>query len=122
MNEIYLTKANTSEKERADLIEKLDTIFQTEQIVMSKHSWESNYFPIKSIKHFIANSPTYKGSIQNYIVWFDSSNECLAFKNLANCRHFYIRLANKKFIEDFPYIYEGRLENPDGYIIPIKFN
>lgn len=122
MNEIYLTKSNTPEKERSDLIEKLDIIFQDEHIVMSKNSWEYNYFPIKSIKHFIANSPTYKGEIQNYIVWFDSFNNCLAFKNIVNCRYFYIRLANKKFIEDFPYIYEGKLKNPDEYIIPIKFN
>lgn len=122
MNEIYLTKSNTPEKERADLIEKLDAIFQDEQIVMSRHSWEYNYFPIKSIKHFIANSPTYKGEIKNYIVWFDSFNNCLVFRNLATYRHFYIRLANKKFLEDFPYIYEGRLENPNEYIIPIKFS
>lgn len=121
MTEIYLTKPDTSEKERADLIEKLDTIFQNEQIVMSIHNWSDQYFPIKSIKHFIANSPTYKGEIKNYIVWFDSIDECLAFKNLANCKYFYIRLANKKFIEDFPYIYEGKLNNPNEYIIPIKF-
>jgi len=122
MNEIYLTKPDTSEKERTNLIEKLDTIFQNEQIVMSKHNWENNYFPIKSIKHFIANSPTYKGEPKQYIVWFDSYNKCLAFKNLVTYRYFYIRLANKKFIEDFPYIYEGKLDNPDKYIIPIKFN
>lgn len=121
MSEIYLTKPNTSEKERADLIEKLDTIFQNEQMVMSKHSWENYYFPIKSIKHFIANSPTYKGEIQNYTVLFDSIDECLTFKNLINCRHFHIRLASKKFVEDFPYIYEGKLEKSDKYIIPIKF-
>lgn len=121
MSEIYLTKPNTSEKERADLIEKLDIIFQNEQMVMSKHSWENYYFPIKSIKHFIANSPTYKGEIQNYIVLFDSINECLTFRNLINCRHIHIRLANKKFVEDFPYIYEGKLEKSDKYIIPIKF-
>lgn len=121
MNEIYLTTSNTSEKERADLIEKLDTIFQNEQLVMSKHSWENHYFPIKSIKHFIANSPTYKGEIQNYIVWFNSADECLTFRNLINCKQFHIRLANKKFIEDFPYIYEGELKNSDKYIIPIKF-
>lgn len=121
MNEIYLTKPDTPEKERADLIEKLDTIFQNEQIVMSKHSWENSYFPIKSIKHFITNSPTYKGESKQYIVWFNSFDNCLAFRNLATCRHFYIRLANKKFIEDFPYIYEGKLKNPDEYIIPIKF-
>lgn len=122
MTEIYLTKSNSSEKERVDLIEKLDTIFQNEQLVMSKHCWENHYFPIKSIKHFIANSPTYRGELKYYIVWFDSFNNCLAFKNLVTCRHFYIRLANKKFIEHFPFIYEGRLENPDEYIIPIKFN
>lgn len=122
MNEIYLTKPDTPEKERANLIEKLDTIFQNEQIVMSRHSWESNYFPIKSIKHFIANSPTYKGELEYYIVLFNSYDNCLVFKNLVNYRHFYIRLANKKFIDDFPYIYEGRLDNPDKYIIPIKFN
>lgn len=122
MTEIYLTKPDTPEKERADLIEKLDTIFQNEQIVMSIHSWSNQYFPIKSIKHFIANSPTYRGEIKNYIVWFNSFDKCLAFKNLVNCKYFYIRLANKKFIEDFPYIYEGKLNNPDEYIIPIKFN
>ena len=121
MNEIYLTTSNTSEKERADLIEKLDTIFQNEQLVMSKHSLENQYFPIKSIKHFIANSPTYKGEIQTYIVWFNSADECLTFRNLISCRQFHIRLANKKFVEDFPYIYEGKLQNPDKYIIPIKF-
>lgn len=122
MNEIYLTKPNTSKKEKADLIEKLDTIFQDEQIVMSKHSWENTYFPIKSIKHFLANSPTYKGDPECYIVWFDTRDNCLTFKNITNCRYFCIRLANKKFIEDFPYIYEGKLENSDEYIIPIKFN
>ena len=122
MSEIYLTKLDTPEKERANLIEKLDTIFQNEQIVMSHHNWANNYFPIKSIKHFIANSPTYRGEPKQYIVLFDNYNECLSFKNLTTGRCFHIRLANKKFIEDFPYIYEGKLNNPNEYIIPIKFN
>ena len=30
-------------------------------------------------------------------------------------------LAEKKYLEDFPYIYEGKLNAKNDYIIPIKF-
>lgn len=121
MNEIYLTKLNTPEQDRAALIEKLDKIFESEQLVMFKHSWENNYFPMKSLKHFIENSPSYKSDLKDLIVWFCPDDECLCFKNVRTCRHFYVRLANKKYVEDFPYIYEGKVEGKNDYIIPIKF-
>lgn len=121
MNEIYLSKLNTPEKERAELIEKLDEIFKDEQLVMSVCSWSDQYFPIKSIKHFIENSPTYKGVFTELIVWFCPNDQCLAIRNLKTSRTFYIKLADKKYLEDFPYIYEGKLYHPDKYIIPIKF-
>jgi hypothetical protein len=121
MNEVYLTKLETPEKERVELIEKLDEIFKTEQLVMSPYSWSNQYFPIKSIKHFIENSPTYKGVSKDLIVWFCPTDQCLAIRNVKTAKTFSIRLANKKYLEDFPYIYEGKLNYPDNYIIPIKF-
>ena len=122
MNEIYLSNINTPKEERAALIKKLDNIFKDEQLVMSVYSWAHDQcFPIKSIDHFITHSPTYKAESVNLIVWFDARNECLTVKNITNCRLFHIRLAHKKYLEDFPYIYEGKLKNPETYIIPIKF-
>ena len=121
MNEIYLTKLNTPEQERAVFIEKLDEIFKDEQLVMSIHSWSNQYFPIKSIKHFIENSPTYKAESKDLIVYFYPCDSCLTIKNVRTCRHFYIRLATKEYLKDFPYIYEGKLNEKNDYIIPIKF-
>lgn len=123
MNEIYLTKHSTPGPERAEFIEKLDEIFKDEQLVMSIHSWSDQYFPIKSIKHFIENSPTYKAESEELIVWFYPYDSCLTIKNTKTCKCFYIRLATKEYLKDFPYIYEGRLDkNNNDYIIPIKFN
>lgn len=122
MKEIYLSNINTPEKERAALIEKLDNIFKDEQLVMSPYSWANNqYFPIKSIEHFITYSPTYKAKSVDLIIWFNAVDECLTIKNITNGRAFNLRMAHKKYVEDFPYIYEGKLKNPDFYIIPIKF-
>lgn len=122
MKEIYLSNINTPEKERAALIEKLDNIFKDEQLVMSPYSWATNqYFPIKSIEHFITYSPTYKAKSVDLIIWFNAVDECLTIKNITNSRAFHLRMAHKKYVEDFPYIYEGKLKNPDFYIIPIKF-
>lgn len=122
MNEIYLTKINTPEPERVELIEKLDDIFKDEQLVISIRTWSDQYFPIKSIKHFIENSPTYKAESKDLIVWFYPYDSCLAIKNVRTCRCFYVRLATKEYLKDFPYIYEGKLSEKNDYIIPIKFN
>lgn len=121
MIEIYLTKTSTPEPERTKLIEKLDEVFKDTQLVMSIHSWANQYYPIKSIKHFIENSPTYKAESKDLIVWFCPYDSCLAIKNVKTCRCFYIRLATKEYLKDFPYIYEGKLDNTNDYIIPIKF-
>lgn len=121
MNEIYLTKNITPDTERAKFIEKLDEIFKDVQLVMSIHSWSEQYYPIKSIKHFIENSPTYKGESKDLIVWFCPYDSCLAIKNTRTCKCFYIRLATEEYLKDFPYIYEGRLYEKNDYIIPIKF-
>lgn len=122
MKEIYLSNITTPEKERAALIEKLDDIFKDEQLVMSSYSWANNqFFPIKSIEHFITYSPTHKAKSVDLIVWFNAVDECLTIKNITTGRSFHIRLARKNYLEDFPYIYEGKLKNPDFYIIPIKF-
>jgi hypothetical protein len=121
MNEIYLTKLDTPEQERANFIEKLDEIFKDVQLVVSIHSWDNQYYPIKSIKHFIENSPTYKAESKNLIVWFSPYDSCLVIKNVKTCRCFCIRLATKEYLKDFPYIYEGKLDNKNDYIIPIKF-
>lgn len=121
MNEIYLTTTNTLAKDRAELIEKLDEIFKDCQLVMSTSYWGNQYYPIKNIKHFIENSPTYKASAEDLIVWFYPVEECLMVKNIKTCRSFVIRLAEKKYLEDFPYIYEGKLDEKNDYIIPIKF-
>lgn len=121
MNEIYLTTLKNAEDEREQLIYKLDTIFKNEQLVMSTYNWSDTYFPIKSILHFIENSPTYRAEPKDLIVWFQSDYECLSVKSLKTNRTFHIRLAEKKYIEDFPYIYEARPNNPQEYIIPIKF-
>lgn len=122
MNEIYLTKISTPEPERVKLIEKLDEVFKDEQLVMSIHSWADQYYPIKSIKHFIENSPTYKAESKDLIVWFNPYDYCLTIKNTRNCRHFHLRLATKEYLKDFPYIYEGKLSEKNDYIIPIEFN
>lgn len=122
MNEIYLTTLKTSENEREQLIYQLDTIFKNEQLVMSVYNWSDTYFPIKNIQHFIENSPTYKAEPKELIVWFQPDYECLSIRSLKTNRTFHIRLAEKKYKEDFPYIYEGRPNNPKEYIIPIKFN
>ena len=121
MNEIYLTSIKTLAKDRAALIEKLDEIFKDCQLVMSASYWSNQYYPIKNIKHFIENSPTYKASAEDLIVWFYPVEECLMVKNTKNSRVFAIRLAEKKYLEDFPYIYEGKLDEKNDYIIPIKF-
>ena len=121
MNEIYLSNIQTPEHERVQLIRQLDDIFKNEQLVMSIYHWSDCYFPIKSIQHFIENSPTYKAEPRDLIVWFQFEYECLTIKNVRTCRSFHIRLANKKYKEDFPYIYEGKLSNSKEYIIPIKF-
>lgn len=121
MNEIYLTSIKTLAKDRAALIEKLDEIFKDCQLVMSASYWSNQYYPIKNIKHFIENSPTYKASAEDLIVWFYPDEECLMVKNTKNGRVFAIRLAEKKYLEDFPYIYEGKLDEKNDYIIPIKF-
>ena len=122
MKEIYLSNITTPEKERAALIEKLDDIFKDEQLVMSPYSWANNQcFPIKSIEHFITYSPTHKAKSVDLIVWFNVVDECLTIKNITTGRSFHIRLVRKNYLEDFPYIYEGKLKNPDFYIIPIKF-
>ena len=86
MNEIYLSTINTLENEREKLINKLDTIFENEQIVMSPNSYSTNYYPIKSIQHFIKNSPTYLADPKNLIVWFNPLDECLTIRNLKNGR------------------------------------
>lgn len=122
MNEVYLTKISTPEPERAKFIEKLDEVFKDVQLVMSIHSWENQYYPIKSIKHFIENSPTYKAESKDLIVWFYPFNSCLTIKNVRTCRHFHLRLATKEYLKDFPYVYEGKLSKKNDYIIPIKFN
>lgn len=121
MNEIYLTSIKTLAKDRAELIEKLDEIFKDCQLVISTSYWSTQYYPIKNIKHFIENSPTYKANAEDLIVWFYPVEECLVVKNTKNGRTFAIRLAEKKYLEDFPYIYEGRLDEKNDYIIPIKF-
>lgn len=121
MNEIYLTKISTPEPERVKFIEKLDEIFKDVQLVISTHSWSDQYYPIKNIKHFIENSPTYKAESKDLIVWFYSYDSCLAIKNIRTCRCFYVRLATKEYLKDFPYIYEGKLSEKNDYIIPIKF-
>ena len=121
MNEIYLTSINTPAKDRAVLIEKLDEIFKDCQLVMSTPYWSTQYCPIKNIKHFIENSPTYKANAEDLIVWFYPVEECLVVKNTKNGRVFTIRLAEKKYLEDFPFIYEGKLDEKNDYIIPIKF-
>lgn len=122
MNEIYLTKISTPEPERAKFIENLDEVFKDVQLVISTHSWSDQYYPIKNIKHFIENSPTYKAESKDLIVWFYPYDSCLAIKNVITCRCFYIRLATKEYLKDFPYIYEGKLSEKNDYIIPIKFN
>ena len=122
MNEIYLSNIQTSEHERVQLIRQLDDIFKNEQLVMSIYNWSDCYFPIKSIQHFIENSPTYKAEPKDLIVWFQPDYECLSVRSLKTNRTFHIRLAEKKYKEDFPYIYEGKPNNPKEYIIPIKFN
>lgn len=121
MNEIYLTSTKTLAQDRAALIEKLDEIFKDCQLVMSTSYWSNQYYPIKNIKHFIENSPTYKAIAEDLIVWFYPVEKCLMVKNIKTCRVFAIRLAEKKYLEDFPYIYEGRLDEKNDYIIPIKF-
>ena len=121
MNEIYITQNSTPKPIRREVIEKLDEIFKDEQLVISCYPWNTQYFPIKSIQHFIENSPTYKAEPKDLIVWFQFEYECLTIKNVRTCRSFHIRLANKKYKEDFPYIYEGKLSNSKEYIIPIKF-
>jgi hypothetical protein len=122
MREIYLTKLNTPESERAKLIETLDEIFKDVQLVVSAYSWSDQYYPIKNIKHFIENSPTYKAESKDLIVWFNTYESCLTIKNTKTCRCFYVRLATKEYLKDFPYIYEGKLSEKNDYIIPIKFN
>ncbi len=121
MSEISLTKISTPEPERAKFIEKLDEIFKDVQLVMSTHSLDNQYYPIKSIKHFIENSPTYRAESKDLIVWFSPDGSCLAIKNVRTCRCFYLRLATKEYLKDFPYIYEGKLNEKNNYIIPIKF-
>jgi hypothetical protein len=121
MNEIYLTKLETPAKDRASLIIQLDEIFKDEQLVMSPASWDTRYYPIKSIQHFIENSPSYQSNIEDLIVFFIPRNECLCIKNTRTAKLFYIRLARKEYLQHFPYIYEGKLNNPETYIIPIKF-
>ena len=121
MNEIYLTKLETPTKDRASLIIQLDEIFKDEQLVMSTAGWDTRYYPIKSIQHFIENSPSYKSNIEDLIVFFIPRNECLCIKNTRTAKFFYIRLARKEYLQHFPYIYEGKLNNPETYIIPIKF-
>lgn len=122
MNEIYLSNITTPENERIQLIHRLDDIFKNEQLVMSVYNWSDQYFPIKSIQHFIENSPTYRAEPKELIVWFQYNYECLTIKNVRTCKSFHIRLADKKYLEDFPYIYEGKLTDSKEYIIPIKFN
>lgn len=121
MNEIYLTKLETPAKDRASLIIQLDEIFKDEQLVMSTASWDTRYCPIKSIQHFIENSPSYQSNIEDLIVFFIPWNECLCIKNTRTAKCFFIRLARKEYLQHFPYIYEGKLNNPETYIIPIKF-
>jgi hypothetical protein len=122
MNEIYLTKLATPAQDRANFIEKLDEIFKDVQLVISKHSWSDQYYPIKSIKHFIENSPTYKAESKDLIVLFYPYGSCLTIKNVRTGRCFHLRLATKEYLKDFPYIYEGKLSEKNDYIIPIKFN
>ena len=76
---------------------------------------------INELFNFIENSPTYRATPKELIVWFQPDYECLSFKSLKTNRTFHIRLAEKKYKEDFPYIYEGKPNNPEEYIIPIKF-
>lgn len=121
MNEIFLTKSDTPGPIRRELIEKLDEIFKDDQLVISSYSWGTQYFPIKSLQHFIENSPTYKAQKEDLIVWFDSLNNCLSIKNMQTSRTFYVRLAIKEYLQEFPYIYEGKPSQPEKYIIPIKF-
>ena len=122
MNEIYLTKNATPEPERAKFIEKLDEIFKDEQLVISIRTWSDQYFPIKSIKHFIENSPTYKAESKDLIVWFYPFDSCITIRNVRTYKQFHLRLATKEYLKDFPYIYEGKLSEKNDYIIPIKFN
>ena len=121
MNEIFLTKSDTPGSIRRELIEKLDEIFKDEQLVISCYSWSTQYFPIKSLQHFIEKSPTYRAQKEDLIVWFDGVNHCLSIKNMQTGRTFHVRLANKEYIQEFPYIYEGKPLQPEKYIIPIKF-
>jgi hypothetical protein len=121
MNEIYLTKSATPEQERAAFIGKLDEIFKDVPLVMSTSNWSDKYFPIKSIKHFIENSPTYRAESKDLIVLFQPDDFCLAIRNVKTGRCFHIRLATKEYLTDFPYIYEGKLSEKNDYIIPIKF-
>ena len=121
MNEIFLTKHDTPGLIRRELIEKLDEIFKDDQLIISNYSWSTQYFPIKSLQHFIENSPTYTAQKEELIVWFDSVNHCLSIKNTQTNLTFYVRLATKEYIQEFPYIYEGKPMQPEKYIIPIKF-
>jgi hypothetical protein len=121
MKEIFLTKNDTPETIRREVIEKLDEIFKDEQLVMLVYPWANQYFPIKSIQHFIETSPTYKAQSEDLIVWFDSVNQCLSIKSMLTGRTFYVQLATKEYLTDFPYIYEGKLSEKNDYIIPIKF-
>ena len=121
MKEIFLTKNDTPETVRCELIEKLDEIFKDEQLVMSVYPWTTQYFPIKSLQHFIETSPTYKAQSKDLIVWFDSINQCLSIKSILTGRTFYVQLATKEYVQEFPYIYEGKPLQPEKYIIPIKF-
>ena len=115
MKEIFLTKNDTPGPIRRELIEKLDEIFKDEQLVISSYSWGTQYFPIKSLQHFIENSPTYIAKKEDLIVWFDSVNHCLSIKNMQTMRTFYVRLATKEYIQEFPYIYEGKPSQPEKY-------
>ena len=121
MNEIFLTKHDTPGLIRRELIEKLDEIFKDDQLIISNYSWSTQYFPIKSLQHFIEKSPTYRAQKEDLIVWFDGVNHCLSIKNMQTGRTFHVRLAIKEYIQEFPYIYEGKPSQPEKYIIPIKF-
>lgn len=121
MKEIFITQNNTPGSVRREVIEKLDEIFKDEQLVISCYPWSTQYFPIKSLQHFIENSPTYRAQKEDLIVWFDSVNYCLSIKNMQTSRTFHVRLATKEYMQEFPYIYEGKPSQPEKYIIPIKF-
>lgn len=117
---IKLLNSNSTLQERIDMIDKLDEIFQYVQLVVV--GLQGNRFqPIKSIKHFLENSPTYKSKLEDVDVWYDPYYQSLYFYERSTMKRFMLHMATKEYLEDFPFIYEGYLPEKNEYIIPIKF-